>query len=87
MDNAEEELNAKLQKLARDVFDPGLDGREQEIWARMLGIRERGKRLKMEMEKAGPVARNEDGQLDEETVKSAKRVSFLWISYISFFCY
>lgn len=75
MDNAEEELSTKLKALEREVFDPSLNGREQEIWARLLGIRERGKRLKMEMEKAGPAARNEDHVLDEETVQIAKKVS------------
>lgn len=74
MDNAEEELKTNLEKLQRAVFDPSLDAREQEVWARMLGIRERAKRLKMEMEKITPVAKDEDGILDEETVKAAKRV-------------
>lgn len=74
MDNTEEELRSKLVKLEREVFDPSLNGREQEIWARMLGIRERGKRLKMEMEKVAPAANNENSTLDEETVKTAKQV-------------
>ena len=74
MDNAEEELSTKLKALEREVFDPSLTGREQEIWARMLGIRERGKRLKAEMEKAGPVTSNEDAVLDEETTQVAKKV-------------
>ncbi len=75
MDNAEEELKAKLESLQREVFDPSLNAREQEVWARMLGIRERAKRLKMEMEKLAPAAKDEDGILDEETVRAAKRVS------------
>ncbi|KIW12032.1 hypothetical protein PV08_09306 [Exophiala spinifera] len=73
MDNSEEELKTKLEKLQRVVFDPSLDAREQEVWARMLSIRERAKRLKMEMEKLKPVAKDEDSVLDEETVKAAKR--------------
>ncbi len=76
MDNAEEELSAKLKKLEKEVFDPSLNGREQEIWARMLGIRERGKRLKAELEKAGPIVRNEEATLDEETMEMAKKASF-----------
>ena len=75
MDNAEEELSTKLRTLEREIFDPSLNGREQEIWARMLGIRERGKRLKAEMDRAGPAARNEDAVLDEETVQIAKKVT------------
>lgn len=83
MDNAEEELSTKLKQLEREVFDPTLNGREQEIWARMLGIRERGKRLKAEMEKAGPTAKNEDASLDEETVQIAKKVSHIHVSNLS----
>ncbi|KIX94188.1 uncharacterized protein Z520_10215 [Fonsecaea multimorphosa CBS 102226] len=75
MDNAEEELKAKLEKLQREVFDPSLNAREQEVWARMLGIRERAKRLKFEMEKLAPAAaaNGEDNTLDEETTKAAKK--------------
>ncbi|RMZ87105.1 hypothetical protein DV736_g5669, partial [Chaetothyriales sp. CBS 134916] len=72
MDNAEEELKAKLDKLERDVLDPSLEARQQEIWARMLGIRERGKRLKAEMDKLEPVANSDDPTLDENTIKAAR---------------
>lgn len=77
MDNAEEELKEKLLKLEREVFDPSLGGREQEIWARMLGIRERGQRLKTEMAKVTPVANSDNPVLDEETVQTAKKVRAL----------
>ncbi|KIW29481.1 uncharacterized protein PV07_05295 [Cladophialophora immunda] len=75
MDNAEEELKTKLEKLQGEVFDPSLNAREQEVWARMLGIRERAKRLKAEMEKLAPAAtaNGEDTPLDEETIKAAKK--------------
>ena len=73
MDNAEEELKEKLLKLEREVFDPSLSGREQEVWARMLGIRERGKRLKAEMDKVSS-ATGEEPVLDEETINTAKKV-------------
>ncbi|EXJ93824.1 hypothetical protein A1O1_02217 [Capronia coronata CBS 617.96] len=73
MDNAEEELKSKLERLQREVFDPSLDARQQEIWARMLGIRERTKRLKMEMEKVAPAANDEESTLDEETIRAAKK--------------
>jgi nuclear pore complex protein Nup54 len=75
MDNAEEELRMKLSKLGREVFDPSLNSREQEIWARMLGIRERGKRLQKEIEKTAPAANNVETALDEATVQAAKKVS------------
>lgn len=75
MDNAEEELKTKLENLQRQVFDPSLSAREQEVWARMLGIRERAKRLKLEMEKVAPAANGDDSTLDEESIKAAKKVT------------
>ena len=75
MDDAEEELKKKLAQLERSVFDPSLGGRAEEIWARMLAIREQSKRLQMEMERAGPrAAAQADDQLDENTMKTAKKV-------------
>lgn len=57
------------------VFDPSLNGRGEEIWARMLAIREHSKRLQTEMERAGAgaAAQTED-DLDENTMKIAKKV-------------
>jgi nuclear pore complex protein Nup54 len=74
MDNAEEELKAKLEKLEREVFDPSREAREQEIWARMLGIRERAKRLKIEMENLAPAANANEPNLDGATLRTAKAV-------------
>ncbi|BAE56838.1 unnamed protein product [Aspergillus oryzae RIB40] len=75
MDDAEEELKKKLALLERSVFDPSLNGREEEIWARMLAIREHSKRLQLEMEKAGPgAAAQADDELDEQTMKTAKKI-------------
>ena len=75
MDDAEEELKKKLALLERSVFDPSLNGREEEIWARMLAIQEHSKRLQLEMEKAGPsAAAQADDELDEQTMKTAKKV-------------
>ena len=83
LDNAEEELRTKLVKLEREVFDPTLNGREQEIWARMLGIRERAKRLKQEMGRVAPAAAEESGnELDEETVKAAKKVKMHTLGFL-----
>ncbi|KAL4873713.1 hypothetical protein BDV12DRAFT_159457, partial [Aspergillus spectabilis] len=75
MDDAEEELKKKLAHLERSVFDPSLNGRGEEIWARMLAIREHSKRLQMEMERAGTgaAAKTED-ELDENTLKIAKKI-------------
>jgi nuclear pore complex protein Nup54 len=84
MDNAEEELTMKLLKLEREVFDPSLNGREQDIWARMLGIRERGRRLQKEFDKATPVANTQDSALDEAAVQAAKKVSLCFVTWLSY---
>lgn len=75
MDDAEEELKKKLANLERSVFDPSLNGRAEEIWARMLAIREQSKRLQAEIERAGPsAAAQAEEELDESTMKAAKKV-------------
>ncbi|KAJ6013687.1 hypothetical protein N7540_008278 [Penicillium herquei] len=75
MDDAEEELKKKLAQLERSVFDPSLNGRGEEIWARMLAIHEQGKRLQAEMERAGGnVASNAEDEIDEQTMKTAKKI-------------
>ncbi|KAL2845164.1 nucleoporin complex subunit 54-domain-containing protein [Aspergillus pseudodeflectus] len=75
LDDAEEELKKKLAQLERSVFDPSLNGRGEEIWARMLAIREHSKRLQAELERAGSAAgaQSED-ELDENTIKIAKKI-------------
>lgn len=86
MDDAEEELKKKLAQLERSVFDPSLNGRGEEIWARMLAIHEQGKRLQAEMERAGGnIASNADDEIDEQTMKTAKKVSLYSIPYTSYF--
>ncbi|PLB43642.1 hypothetical protein P170DRAFT_334830, partial [Aspergillus steynii IBT 23096] len=75
MDDAEEELKKKLAQLERSVFDPSLNGRAEEIWARMLAIQEQSKRLQTEIERAGPSAAAQvDDELDENTMKAAKKI-------------
>lgn len=75
MDDAEEELKKKLTQLERSVFDPSLNGRGEEIWARMLAIHEHSKRLQAEMDRAGTrVTANGDDEIDEATMKTAKKV-------------
>ena len=82
MDGAEEDLKSKLEKLERDICDPSLDAREQEIWARMLGIRERAKRLKTEMDRLAPNAAAEEPVLEEGTIQTAKEVSLSRVLYV-----
>jgi nuclear pore complex protein Nup54 len=71
MGGDEEDLKIKLQTLEKGVCDPGLSARAEEIWARMVGVRERARILKEEMGKRA----NENGDgLDEETVRRAEKV-------------
>jgi len=76
LDSAEEELRKRLMTLERGVFDSALTGREEEIWARLLGVRKRAKQLQLEFDKSGRGLLNgSDNQLDEEVAKKAKKVS------------
>uniref|UniRef100_A0A093UNM9 Nucleoporin nup44 n=1 Tax=Talaromyces marneffei PM1 TaxID=1077442 RepID=A0A093UNM9_TALMA len=78
MDDAEEELKKKLIQLERAIFDPSITGRAEEIWARMLAIREHSRRLAAEIEKAGSVGggvqNDGDDMLDENAIKTAKKI-------------
>lgn len=76
MDSAEEELRKKLMTLERGVFDSALTGREEEIWARLLGVRKRAKQLQSEFDKFGKGLLNgSSNELDEEVAKKAKKAS------------
>jgi len=75
MDGAEEELRQKLINLERQVFDPALEGRGEEIWARMVSVRDRGRSLQYEMEKRGLAGLNaKEESLDEETLEKARKI-------------
>lgn len=74
MDDAEEELKKKLAQLERNVFDPSITGRAEEIWARMLAIREHSRRLQDEMERVGFGSSDADETLNENVIKTAKKV-------------
>ena len=75
MDGAEEELRQKLIMLEKQVFDPALEGRGEEIWARMVRVRDRGRSLQYEMEKRGLGGLNgKEQSLDEETLEKARKV-------------
>lgn len=73
----EEELKKKLTVLEKAVFDPGFAGREEEIWARMVALRERSRWLQEESEKLGQAMAGQNGALDEEVLKKAKKVCIL----------
>ena len=75
MDSAEEELRKKLMLLERIVFDPALNGRGEEIWARMVSVRETGRALQRQFEKVGRSLQQENsGVVDEEVMKRVKKV-------------
>lgn len=77
MDAAEEELRQRLVVLEKATVDAAVVGRQEEIWARMVRVRESGWALEAEFRKAGGlvVAKGEDGTVvDEAVLKSAKKV-------------
>ncbi|KAH7310944.1 nucleoporin complex subunit 54-domain-containing protein [Rhexocercosporidium sp. MPI-PUGE-AT-0058] len=67
----EEDLRTKLLTLEKNVTDPGLGARGEEIWARMLIVQDRARTLRNEIEKAGTEAPD---VLDEDTSSQAKKV-------------
>jgi nuclear pore complex protein Nup54 len=77
MDQTEEELKKKLLELEKKTFDPVLGGRQEEIWARMSGVRERARILQEETEKLGKSIENQqNGELlSEDDQKHLDKVS------------
>jgi nuclear pore complex protein Nup54 len=73
MGGDEEVLRTKLMALEKNVADPGVDARSEEIWARMLIVQQRAKLLKSEIEKSGSETFD---ILDEEMSRRAKKVCF-----------
>jgi nuclear pore complex protein Nup54 len=71
MGGDEDDLKAKIVALEKNVGDPGLDARQEEIWARMITVQERARLLKNEIEKNGATG---GVTLDEETSKRAQKV-------------
>lgn len=78
MDSAEEALKKKLVDLEKGAFDPSLSGRQDEVWARLVGIRERARLLQSEMDKtkanAGNAGNGSEDSLDEEVLRRTKKV-------------
>ena len=75
MEPAEEDLRKKLSHLEQSAFDPRLNSRREEIWARMVGIRERTKMLQAETERAGEnLAEKQENGIDEEVLTRTKKV-------------
>jgi nuclear pore complex protein Nup54 len=74
----EEDLKAKLLALERGACDPGLSARAEEIWARMIGVRNRASQMKDEI---GKRAATSEG-LNEEAVRRSEKVSLFDILFI-----
>ncbi|KAL8712792.1 MAG: hypothetical protein Q9220_003000 [cf. Caloplaca sp. 1 TL-2023] len=75
MDGPEEELKKKLLALEKKVMDPALNGRGEEIWARMVSVRERGRQLQREFERAGKsLPQKQEQGIDEEVTKKATKI-------------
>lgn len=81
MDTQEEDLRKKLAELEKKTFDPVLGGRQEEIWARMSGVRERARILQDETEKLGKnIDSQQNGELlSEEDQKAVEKVRSLHI--------
>jgi nuclear pore complex protein Nup54 len=82
----EDDLSGRLQSLEREVQDPAVGAREEELWSRLIVLREYADRLAKEKDKPSSA----DGEsLDEETEAKAKRVSsflFYVLSIAAFLC-
>jgi nuclear pore complex protein Nup54 len=78
MGGDEEDLRTKLSTLEKHVNDPGLHAKEEEIWARMVTVRERANILKNEIEKSGQESLD---SIDEDTARRAKKVKLFQTIY------
>lgn len=75
LDGVEEGLRTRLLQLERNTFDPRLNGRQEEIWARMFNLRDRARFLQEETEKAGTgFTANAVGTVDQEVMVQTKKV-------------
>ncbi|KAF2097412.1 putative nuclear pore protein NUP57, partial [Rhizodiscina lignyota] len=75
MDNAEEVLKQKLAILEKGAYDVVLNGKQEEIWARLSDLRERASLLKEESDKIGKIAKaDSDGSIDDDTMKAIKKL-------------
>lgn len=82
LDAAEEGLRRTLLDLEKKVFDPQFSAREEEIWARMVALRERGrwleeegKRVRSEVEgQQGGNGKEGGGGVSEEVLAKTRRI-------------
>ena len=74
MDDAEEELKSKLMTLEKTAFDPLLTGRLESVWPRLMAIREQSGMLQARLDAAGVDSANGTEELDDQSLKTAKKV-------------
>jgi nuclear pore complex protein Nup54 len=78
LDTAEETLRKQLLALQTHGFDPSFGGREEEIWARMVALRERANWLEKEGKALGLQVQQQEhdgeGGLPEEVLQKTKKI-------------
>ena len=77
LEPAEETLRKTLQGLSKQVFDPAFTGREEEIWARMVSLRERARWLEEEGKRLGVQVQEQEQQklsVPEDVVQKTKKI-------------
>ncbi|RGP75215.1 nuclear pore nup57 [Fusarium sporotrichioides] len=67
----EDDLSSRLQNLEREVQDPAVGAREEELWSRLIVLRGYADQLSKEMDKPSGV---EEETIDPEREAKAKRV-------------
>jgi nuclear pore complex protein Nup54 len=78
LDHTEETLRKNLLHLDKQIKEPSFSAREEEIWARMVGLRERARWLEAEGKRVGAAtaeAQRQDGKtLPENVLHGANRI-------------
>lgn len=68
----EDDLSSRLQNLEREVQDPAVGAREEELWSRLIVLRGYADQLSKEMDKPSGI---EEETIDPDREAKAKRVS------------
>jgi len=85
LDGGEERLKKGLEAIAKDAFSPVLAGRQEEVWARLVVLRERANMLQEELKKIG--APSEGAPIiDEEKTEKIKKVCHFVLLMIRILC-
>jgi nuclear pore complex protein Nup54 len=78
LDGTEETLRRNVLDLNKQIQDPSFSSREEEIWARMVGLRERARWLEEEGKRVGAATaeaqRQEGNSLPENVLQGANRI-------------